>query len=97
MLKLDKKYFVYILETQNDTLYCGYTDDVKKRYQKHLDGTGAKYTKAFKPRKLLYVAGFETKQEATKEEYRIKHLPRSEKIRLIEENIGDNIVGEVGL
>ncbi|MDD3237838.1 MAG: GIY-YIG nuclease family protein [Candidatus Gastranaerophilales bacterium] len=82
---MDKKYYVYIIETEKNTLYCGYTDDVKKRYQKHVDGTGAKYTKAFKPKELVYVAEFATKQDATKEEYRIKHLLRKEKDALIQE------------
>ena len=41
---LDKseKHFVYILQTERNTLYCGYTDDIEKRYQAHLEGKGAK-------------------------------------------------------
>lgn len=27
---MDKKHFVYILETEHNTFYCGYTDDVEK-------------------------------------------------------------------
>lgn len=77
-------YFVYILLTENNTLYCGYTDDVEKRYQAHLDGKGAKYTRANKPVKLLWQKEFETKSEALKEEYRIKHkLTREQKLELI--------------
>ncbi len=78
------KHFVYILETKNNTLYCGYTDNVEKRFQAHLDGKGAKYTKANKPVKIVWKKGFETKSEALKEEYRIKHkLTRKEKLELI--------------
>ena len=77
-------YFVYILLTENNTLYCGYTDDVEKRYQAHLDGKGARYTRANKPVKLLWQKEFETKSEALKEEYRIKHkLTREQKLELI--------------
>ena len=82
----DKKYYTYIILTEKDTLYCGYTDDVEKRYQAHLSGKGAKYTKAFKPKELVYVKEFPTKSEAQKEEYRIKKLPRQQKMKLIEEN-----------
>lgn len=83
---MDKKYFVYILKTERDTLYCGYTDDVEKRFQQHLEGKGAKYTKANKPTQIVYTKEFETKSEALKEEYRIKHkLTREQKLKLINE------------
>lgn len=79
-----KKHFVYILLTENDTLYCGYTDDVEKRFSAHIEGRGAKYTKANKPVKILWQKEFSTKQEAMKEEYRIKHkLSRQDKLQLI--------------
>lgn len=78
------KHFVYILLTERNTLYCGYSDDVEKRFQEHLNGKGAKYTKANKPIKIAYVKEFKTKSEALKEEYRIKHkLSRQEKLKLI--------------
>ncbi len=83
---MDKKHFVYILNTERNTLYCGYTDDVEKRFQQHLEGKGAKYTKANKPTQIVYTKEFETKSEALKEEYRIKHkLTREEKLKLINE------------
>lgn len=81
---MNKKHYVYILLTENNTLYCGYTDDVEKRFAAHLDGKGAKYTKANKPVKILWQKEFATKQEAMKEEYRIKHkLSRQDKLKLI--------------
>lgn len=75
-------YYVYILLTENNTLYCGYTDNVEKRFEKHLSGFGAKYTRANKPVKIVYQAEFETKSAAMKEEARIKKLNRNEKLRL---------------
>ena len=81
---MSEKHFVYILETERDTLYCGYTDDIEKRYQNHIEGKGAKYTRANKPVKLLWRKEFATKSEALKEEYRIKHkLTRAQKLELI--------------
>jgi len=79
-----KKYYTYIILTEKDTLYCGYTDDVEKRFQAHLNGKGAKYTRAFKPKKLVYVKEFDTKLQAINEERRIKKLARQEKLALIE-------------
>jgi putative endonuclease len=81
---MSEKHFVYILLTENNTLYCGYTDDVEKRFQAHLEGKGAKYTKANKPVKIVYQKEFDTKSEALKEEYRIKHkLTKKDKLELI--------------
>ena len=37
---MDKKYYTYIILTESNTLYCGYTDDVDKRFQAHLEGQG---------------------------------------------------------
>lgn len=80
---MDKKYYTYILLIENNSLYCGYTDDVEKRFQAHLSGKGAKYTRAHKPIKIVYTKEFDTKSEAMKEEYRIKNLSHSEKLKLI--------------
>jgi putative endonuclease len=81
---MSEKHFVYILLTQNNTLYCGYTDNVEKRFNEHLSGKGAKYTKANKPVKVVYQKEFPTKSEALKEEYRIKHkLTKAQKLELI--------------
>ncbi len=80
---MGKKHFVYILETEHNMLYCGYTDDVERRFQAHINGVGAKFTKANKPIRIAYVKEFNTKSEALKEEYRIKHLPKQKKLQLI--------------
>ena len=82
-MKINKKYYVYIILTVNNKLYCGYTDNVEKRFNLHMEGKGAKYTKANKPLKIVYTKEFDTKQEAQKEEYRIKQLTRKEKEKLI--------------
>lgn len=81
------KYYLYILKTVSDTLYCGITPDLLKRYKMHLEGKGAKYTRANKPKEIVYVDIFEDKSSALKVEYRIKHkLPRAKKLELINEN-----------
>lgn len=80
---MTKKFYVYMLLTEHNTLYCGFTDDVKKRFNEHLCGKGAKYTRANKPLKIVYTKEFSSKSEAQKEEYRIKHkLTREQKLEL---------------
>lgn len=81
------KYYLYILKTVRDTLYCGITPDIEKRYSLHLSGLGAKYTRANKPKSIEYLVIFDDKSLALKEEYRIKHtLTRAQKLELIEKN-----------
>lgn len=71
-----------MLLTERNTLYCGYTDDVEKRFKAHLEGHGAKYTRANKPVKIVWQKEFNSKSEAQKEEYRIKRLSRKDKEKL---------------
>lgn len=78
-----KKYYVYIILTVNNKLYCGYTTNLERRYKLHCEGKGAKFTRANKPLKLVYSVEFTTKEDALKEECRIKKLKRTEKEKLI--------------
>ena len=80
------KYYVYIIKTVDNTLYCGITNDIKKRYSAHKNKKGAKYTISHPPEKIVYLEIFEDKSAASKEEYRIKKtLNRSQKLDLIKE------------
>ena len=79
------KYYLYILKTVDNTLYCGIARDVIARFNEHLSGKGAKYTRAHKPSKIVYVDIFEDRATAQSEEYRIKKtLKREEKLELIQ-------------
>ena len=79
-----KRFFVYILLTINNKFYCGYTDDLEKRFQNHLNGKASKFTRANKPVKYVYTKEYLTKSEAMKEEHRIKKLTRKQKEELID-------------
>ena len=73
----------YIVICGDNTLYCGYSNDVEKRVSNHNKGVGAKYTKTRLPVKLVYSECFDTKSEAMKKEYQIKQLTRQQKLILI--------------
>lgn len=81
----EQHYWVYILHCENDTYYTGYTTDLSKRYQSHLEGTGrCKYTRSFKPTKIAQswkITG--SKAQAMQIERFIKKLSRLEKEKLI--------------
>lgn len=76
--------YTYIVECKDGSLYTGWTTDLKRRISAHNAGTGAKYTKTRRPVRLIYWEEFETKQEAMRREYAIKHMSRPEKLKLIE-------------
>ena len=80
---MEKKYYTYVILTKDNTLYCGYTDDVEKRFEAHVSGKGAKYTRAHKPDKIIYSACFDTKVEAQREERKIKGMKREQKLEYI--------------
>jgi putative endonuclease len=76
--------YVYILKCKDETLYTGYTNDLKNRIKVHNSGKGAKYTRCRLPVELVYCEEYETKSEAMKREYFIKSLKSIDKIKLIE-------------
>ena len=75
--------YTYILKCKDDSLYTGWTNDLKKRITSHNAGKGAKYTKARRPVELVDYEEFQTREEAMKREYAIKQLSRKEKEALI--------------
>ncbi len=76
-------FFVYFVKCRDNTLYCGYTNDLNKRIDSHNKGKGAKYTMKRRPVKLVYSEIFETKSGAMKREYFLKQLSRTEKEKII--------------
>lgn len=75
--------YTYILECRDGTYYTGWTNNLEKRLMDHTEGRGAKYTKARIPVSLIYYEEFQTKEEAMRREYAIKHMNRNEKANLI--------------
>ena len=75
--------YTYIVKCSDETLYTGWTNNLKKRLEAHNSGKGAKYTKTRRPVELVYFEEYDTKQEAMKREYAIKQLSRQEKLALI--------------
>ena len=80
-------WYVYILKTRLNTLYTGIATDVKRRIAEHESGVkpGAKYLRSKGPLKLVFQYKAGSRALASKIEYRIKALSRSQKNELIEE------------
>lgn len=81
------KHYCYLLVCSDNTLYCGYTNDLHKRVAAHNKGKGAKYTKTRLPVKLVYSESFDKKSDAMKREWQIKQYTRQEKLKLISDSV----------
>lgn len=78
---------VYIIEADDQSYYTGITTDINKRFQKHLNGNGAKYFNGRSPIKIVYTENEHTRSSASKREAEIKKLTKKDKIKLIENSI----------
>jgi len=76
-------YYVYILRCADETLYTGWTTNIKARILAHNTGTGAKYTRGRGPVELVYQETLADKSAAMQREWTIKQLTRPEKLALI--------------
>ncbi|WXU00014.1 MAG: hypothetical protein Ctma_0719 [Catillopecten margaritatus gill symbiont] len=81
----NKTWLVYLLQCANNTLYCGVTNDLKRRLRQHNGEIigGAKYTRANHPCELVYQEKAKDRSSAQKRECAIKAMPRSDKLSLI--------------
>ena len=78
-------HYIYLVRCSDDSLYCGWTTDLKRRIDAHngdIPG-GAKYTRGRRPVTLVYSESFHQKQEAQRREYAIKRMTKTKKLRLI--------------
>ena len=66
-------YFIYVLKScVSKRFYIGCTSDLQKRLLSHNQGK-TKSTKPYKPWELVYSEKFESKTEAFKREWHLKH------------------------
>lgn len=80
----DRRWFVYILECGDSSLYTGITKNIEVRMAVHRAGNGAKYTRGRGPLKLVYTEQIVGKSDALKREHAIKKLTRAKKLEMIE-------------
>jgi len=76
-------YYVYMLRCRGGVYYTGLTVDVARRYQAHLTGKGAKFTRSYPPEAIAAVWRCGDKGTAARVEYTIKkHLTHWQKQQL---------------
>ena len=86
------KGYTYVLRCADDTLYCGWTNDLTARLAAHNSGKGAKYTRGRGPVTLVYSEMFDTQSEAMQREAAIKKLTRPQKQVLIDSQNGGELL-----
>lgn len=74
-------WYIYVVECNDHSLYCGITKCLDARVKKHNSGKGAKYTRSRRPVALVcYTSVSESRSDALKAEYAFKQLSRDRKL-----------------
>jgi putative endonuclease len=76
-------FYCYLLECADGTFYTGWTTDPPRRERQHNAGRGAKYTRARRPVKLVYIEELSDRTSAMKRERAIKKMARAQKRKLM--------------
>ncbi len=74
-----KPWFLYLIECTDKSIYTGIAVDVAARFSSHQRGTGARYTRAHQPLRLLCVVEFSSRSAASQAEYSVKQMSALEK------------------
>ena len=87
MDKNKKQWQVYLLECSDKSLYCGVTNDIDARIEKHNLGTASRYTRSRRPVVCVAKSPFLSKQDAFRLEYQTKRLHRKKKLNFVLQGI----------
>ena len=77
------RWYVYLILCRGGAIYTGIARDVAVRYAQHVAGTGARYTRANPPARLLVRIACMNQSEASRMEAAIKKLPAINKRKLV--------------
>lgn len=72
-----------MLRCKDGSIYTGMTNNINERFNKHITGTGAKYTKTHQVEKIESVWRSKDKSLACKLEYHLKSLNKKQKEDII--------------
>ena len=78
-------WFLYLLECNNGAYYVGITNDLQARFETHLAGKGARYTRANPPVKVIASKPYPDRSSASIAEAQLKNLPRNKKLGFFNE------------
>ena len=73
------RWFCYLLQCADGTLYAGITNALDRRLARHNAGTASKYTRARRPVRLVWSEPARDRGAASRREAALKRLRRGEK------------------
>ena len=73
-------WWLYLIECRDGTYYAGITNDLEARYEAHVAGKGARYTRSHPPLRLLGSRPYPNRSQASRAEWEIKRLPKQRKL-----------------
>jgi putative endonuclease len=82
-LRAAKRWYMYLILCRSGAIYTGIARNVAARYAQHLAGTGARYTRANPPCRLLVKFACLNQSEAGRMEAAIKKLAATDKRILV--------------
>jgi len=87
---MDNMWIVYLVRCSDSSLYCGITNNIRKRITTHNEGLGAKYTRARLPVKLVYTEKAINHSQALIRECEIKRMSKKQKEEMVSKIILKN-------
>ena len=79
-----RPWYLYLLLCRNGAWYAGITNDLEARFRAHADGTGARYTRANPPVRLLASRAYPDRAAASRAEWQVKRLPKARKLAFLQ-------------
>lgn len=78
-----KKYFVYILSSEKETLYIWVTNNITRRIFEHKEHQSEWFTNKYNITKLVYLEETDSIESALTREKQLKRWKRERKVELI--------------
>ncbi|SFS18955.1 putative endonuclease [Dyella sp. OK004] len=76
----DRPWCLYLIECRDGSFYAGITNDLDARYEAHVAGRGARYTRSHPPLRLIGSRTYIDRAAASRAEWEIKQLPKGKKV-----------------
>ncbi|KUI98127.1 GIY-YIG nuclease family protein [Vibrio sp. MEBiC08052] len=81
------QWWIYLIRTPQNALYCGITTDIARRFQQHQCGQGAKALRGKSPLVLVWSHPVGTHREALRMEAKVKRFSKIRKEKIVLKNL----------
>ncbi len=85
-------WMVYLIVSDEGSLYTGITTDIERRWRQHLGGRGARHFRSRAPVAVVYLEAGHDRSSAARREAAIKRLPAAQK-RLLPASASNLLAG----